>query len=141
MNPIRQVCRRLAMDLGYSGWGFHRYEVWISQPGTDLWFWPEGMHRKATRRAALGFAWRVRLAPGARIELVNLGSGRHELIRESLRAPVKIDLELIRANVLSYIDSMAPGDKLRYTRGGFSQGYADCRKVVDAAFDRQARQL
>ncbi|HEX7246396.1 MAG TPA: hypothetical protein VF245_12625 [Solirubrobacterales bacterium] len=134
----RRVARKLAMDLGYSGWGFHRWEVWIQEPGTDLWFWPETMHRKATRRAALRFAWRVRLAPGARIELVNLGNGRHELVRESVELPPDVDLNLLRTNVLSYIDRVAPGR--RFPLPGFRKGYADCRKVVDAAFDRQIRQ-
>lgn len=122
------------MDLGYSGWGLHRYEVWFKSRDLGLTYWPESPIRKATRQAALRMALNAALPKGTSIELVNLATGKHEVVRESVVEP-EVDFEAVKANVLSYIDRVAPGKLLR--GGSYRKGYEDCRKVVEKSFVRR----
>lgn len=78
--------KRLAMKLRFSGWFIRRYEVWTTRPtksGTfsmDSYFPHRG--KKFTKRGARRFGDRLKLrAKGCRVERVDLGTGKHEVLR------------------------------------------------------------
>lgn len=86
------VARKIAVCWGFSGWFLARYEVWITEPaGPDkpgrfymVSFFPASAQtRKFTRRQAVRCADGLKLpSNGSRAELVDLGSGRHTVLRE-----------------------------------------------------------
>lgn len=129
----------LAVDLGFSGWLWRRYEVWVKEPSTrrpELWVKAEhfnGGGRGFTRRAAIRFAWQLSDAPPFRVELVNLATGKHELVRESVVKP-EVDFEAVKREVLRHLDELAPGIT---TNWRYRQGFADCREGVKRAFQRR----
>lgn len=132
---IRRI-RALAVDLGFSGWLWHRYEIWICVPTEDgrrtMSEFYDNNGRKFTRqagaRAALGMTWE---AP-YRIELVDLGSGRHEVVKESVPAPTPLT---VRPDLLAWVDARRPNPTAHSKR--YLRGWDACRDALKAGLDKE----